>query len=384
MKTKYLFIACAALLAGLSGCKDADEIQHAIYFTGTETDPAVIYTIDGPQDLGLSVTASAPVSQTTNVTIDFAPELVESYNALYGTNYAALPADSYEMENKVLTIAEGQCRSASGKFSLTSLADFQEGTTYCMPLTIKGTDNGSRVLESCRTIYVIFNRTIITKATYLGSTHYSVPDFDTDPMVDGMKQITLECRVYVDNFIDAFPYISSVIGIEEYFFLRFGDADLKPSQGAQQMQLAGGGFPLAGKTMCESKKWMHIAVTYDGAQIKLYLNGELDGSRDADRGTISLKTNTGRAFFIGYTPQYGRPLWGYISEARVWSRALTANELKNNECYVDPTSEGLVAYWRFNGAGNDERTVPDLTGNGFNALSSAYSARYMENVKCPE
>lgn len=50
-------------------------------------------------------------------------------------------------------------------------------------------------------------------------------------------------------------------------------------------------------------------------------------------------------------------------------------------CYVDPTTPGLVAYWRFNGA--DDKKVTDLTGNGYDAMA-AYTLKFMDHVRCPE
>ena len=39
----------------------------------------------------------------------------------------------------------------------------------------------------------------------------------------------------------------------------------------------------------------------------------------------------------------------WICECRIWNRVLTAEEIqaKNHFYYVDPKSEGLVAYWKF-------------------------------------
>ena len=70
-----------------------------------------------------------------------------------------------------------------------------------------------------------------------------------------------------------------------------------------------------------------------------------------------------------------------MSEARVWTRALSATELQENLCYVDPASNGLLAYWRFNGteqAGN----IPDLTGHGYTAVPAKPLA-WVAGVRCP-
>jgi hypothetical protein len=88
-------------------------------------------------------------------------------------------------------------------------------------------------------------------------------------------------------------------------------------------------------------------------------------------------------FKIGASTQgNSRQLDALISEVRVWRKALTPNELLNNVCHVDPTADGLVAYWRFNGTDTNGH-IPDLTGHGFDA-KPVRTVTYSENVKCPE
>lgn len=76
---------------------------------------------------------------------------------------------------------------------------------------------------------------------------------------------------------------------------------------------------------------------------------------------------------------------GYVSEARVWAVARSAVELKNNVCWVNPLSEGLLAYWRFNQADPDNaKRVTDLTGNGYDAVYTTTTLKFTEGVRCPD
>ena len=72
---------------------------------------------------------------------------------------------------------------------------------------------------------------------------------------------------------------------------------------------------------------------------------------------------------------------GVVSEARVWTRALTPTELVNNQCYVDPASEGLLGYWRLDSL-NEENKIVDLTGRGNDGEPSNTSLVW-EELKCP-
>ena len=56
-------------------------------------------------------------------------------------------------------------------------------------------------------------------------------------------------------------------------------------------------------------------------------------------------------------------------------------ELVNNQCYVDPASEGLVCYWRLDGL--VDGVFQDLTGNGNHGIPSTENLTWYEGLKCP-
>lgn len=372
MKAKFLLMMLA-VVGAFTSCKNADDFQDVIYFTGTETTPTTRFTIDGPSDMGLSISASCKVDQDIKVHIKATPELLDSYNKKNGKVYQALPEGSYEFSTSTLELNAGKTVSQPIRLSITSIADFKEGVTYCLPVSIVSVEGNLPVLESSRTMYMVINQTIITKAASLTSNYFKVP-FDEDQSLASVPKITMEARVYVKSFQSRNPFISSVMGIEENFLLRFGDVNIDMNQ----LQLAGGGYPITGTVQFETNKWYHLAVTYDGAEIKLYINGELNGSTPAPRGNIDLTDSKG--FYIGRSAG-GRMLDGAISEVRVWTKALSAIEIANNICYVDPTSDGLLAYWRFNeGAGNE---IKDWSGNGWD-LKGFSNVSWMDGVRCPE
>ena len=78
-----------------------------------------------------------------------------------------------------------------------------------------------------------------------------------------------------------------------------------------------------------SNNWIHIAVTYDGATIKLYINGVLENS-------IANSTpiyNNGDVTYIGATrsatPNASNSFFwtGKIDDVTIWNRAITAQEV---------------------------------------------------------
>lgn len=372
MKTKYLLIL--AIFAGfLTSCKNAEEFQDVLYFTGTETSPVTKMTVDGPSDIGLSVSSSSKVDHDVQIQIKATPELLESYNLQNGKVYQNLPEGCYELSTSNLTLSSGKCVSSPFRLTINSVADFKEGVTYCLPVSIVNVDGNIPVLETSRTVFVVINQVIITKAASLKNNYFAVP-FAKDVTLNAVPKLTMEARVFVNAFQPNHPKISSIMGIEEHFLLRFGDVNIDMNQ----IQLAGGKDPVTGTLQFETNKWYHVAVVFDGIEIKLYINGELDGSISTSRVSVDLTDKAG--FYIGRSAG-GRLLNGAISEVRVWTKALTSIEIANNICYVDPISDGLLAYWRFNEG--EGRKIKDWTGHGWD-IEGNTNVTWVEGVRCPE
>ncbi|ETW99469.1 MAG: hypothetical protein ETSY2_40785 [Candidatus Entotheonella gemina] len=80
-----------------------------------------------------------------------------------------------------------------------------------------------------------------------------------------------------------------------------------------------------GNTSLSSNTWYHVAVTYDGAQVRFYLNGALDGSRaltDVPVGNVADLT-IGR-----HGPTGIHHFNGLIDEVELFDRALSGAEIE--------------------------------------------------------
>ncbi len=120
------------------------------------------------------------------------------------------------------------------------------------------------------------------------------------------------------------------------------------------------------ENVVELNKWQHIAATYDGQKMVLYVNGEEVKSQTA--AGINIRGNS-NALMIGESTGFpGRVFNGRIDEVRIWNKAGTGeqiNALMNKQLdevyYVTPDS-GLAGYWQLDeGAG---QTAADLTTHG--------------------
>lgn len=389
MRKNLLYTVLCFGLALLTSCQEAADSKDVILFTGTESSPRITFTIEEPRDMGVTVTATNKVEKDTKVFLDLGDKsLLESYNAQTVKKYELPPAGSYNLSAKETVIKAGNYVSENIKMSVLSLDKFVEGVNYCVPVVITGTDGDMAVLEASRVMYVVINRTIISKAVDLhGRCGFNVPKFMTDPRLAALDQVTMEIRVRVNSFPSewANPGISSLMGIEENFLFRFGDISIEKNQLQLAPAIIGGKkYFTTGETRYTAGKWHQVVCVYDGSSTAIYVDGKLDVRFSAGPGTINLNDDPMGfgGFWFGKSCG-GRYLNGAISEARFWTKALTMNEIQDNACYVDPKTDGLLAYWRFNAVQDDGVTVRDETGNGFDAIAENKVFTWIENVKCP-
>ncbi len=112
-------------------------------------------------------------------------------------------------------------------------------------------------------------------------------------------------------------------------------------------------------------QFTHVAGTYDGATMRLYI----DGNRVAQAaGTFSIADANVNLWLGDSQSNPTRVFDGVIDEVRIWNRARSAAEIVTNmnrqlpEAYYATPDSGLVAYWQLNeGTG---QVAGDLTTNG--------------------
>ncbi len=166
---------------------------------------------------------------------------------------------------------------------------------------------------------------------FTGSNYVSVPD---DASLD-VDQVTLSAWVWIDgsntaaqaNIVRKGPtgsgssrvYLLTVKyggGVRGYVVLddlRVADAD--------------------GGTVLSKETWHHIAMTYDGSQVRVYIDGSLDHSSGLAAGAIA---DNDLNVFIGGMPGSGWNFKGNIDEVRIYNRALAASEIASLADTVPP------------------------------------------------
>lgn len=86
-------------------------------------------------------------------------------------------------------------------------------------------------------------------------------------------------------------------------------------------------------TVYNSQSWKHIVVTYDGTTIKLYVNGVLANSEEAN-----LVTAADKPLYIGWYNSSYHMKNGSIAECRIYDRVLTEDEIFELSQEFTPTT----------------------------------------------
>lgn len=370
-----MFLATAAFAA--AACQESMQYRDVVFFTGTESSAVTSMYVEGPTSMGLTVSSSAKLDSPVTVGVEVAPDALPAFSQAQGTEYKMLPEGSYKLDEDRFTIEAGKNVSLPVNFEILSMDDFEDGALYCVPIRLTETSNGMDILNASRVTYVVINQIITTKGPDLGrKTYVRFPTIINNSLFSNLSACTMEIRVRMDSWAGGSPYISSVIGVEENFLIRFGDVSCDNNQ----LQYAGRGASVTSASHFNTGVWYHIAVVDNGSTLTLYVNGNVEGTVDSSgKSAINLAWDYMDGFHIGFSER-GRMMDGVVSEARVWNRALNVIELENNQCYVDPDSEGLIGYWRLDEL--VEGKFKDLTGNG-NDGTPVGNLDWYEGLKCP-
>ncbi|KPL12368.1 MAG: hypothetical protein AMS26_18165 [Bacteroides sp. SM23_62] len=164
----------------------------------------------------------------------------------------------------------------------------------------------------------------------------------TSDELNPLTTLTLECWVYLNevpssshtpNLIARFNCYSLTVWSNQRarVYIRTDEGDW---------------FYQDGTTTITTNKWYHLAATYDGSNLRIFVNGEEEGSAPVS-DTMARTTDN---FRIGSRNAYVTTTNtnGIIDEARIWDVPRTREEIRASMNRTIPgNTPGLVGYWRF-------------------------------------
>lgn len=303
--------------------------QFAAVVSATPAVAASAATVTGPQSALLNGSVNAHGFSTT-------------VHFLYGTT-SGVYTDSITVPQSPMTGTDAAAVSAG-------FYDLSVNSTYYVK--VSALNSYSYVLSSEISFTTAQPESAGFALTFDGVDDYiTIPDTST---LDITASITLEAWVKFntighnwiigkDPYNTAYQLFADTYSGNEFIFQINSDAQAK------------GGTPAVGV-------WTHVAGTYDGANLKLYVNGELVATTPystpitATSGPLKI----GAFDYLG-TPWY--PMNGSIEEVRIWNTARTQKEIRENMHRSLTSAVNLTAYFKLNeGAGT-------LTTGTFNAYS---------------
>ena len=370
MKFNHFFKCSIFLLlaSNMIGCQNEniDEEHHydnKVYVTTKAvTDDLLIKETITESQRSITYRLAEPESRDVVVSFDAKPQMAAAYNLAFNDNAEALQSEYFEIPSKTVTIKAGDISSEEVVINFKNTNQLDKSKRYVLPVSIVDANIG--ILQSKQTAYFIFKGAALINVVANISKMYFPINWKSN--VSSVKSLTVEALVRSTDWVAGRDNaLSTVFGIEGNFLIRIGDADRPRDQ--LQCVASGGNFPAPNAVSgLPTNEWVHIAVVYD-SQTKeriYYKDGVKVYSDNAAGGSVNLTSDC----YIGKAYDDTRWLPGDISEVRVWSVQRTAEEIAKNPYEVDPSTPGLIAYWKFNeGTGSQ---IKDHTGHGNDITAS--------------
>lgn len=124
----------------------------------------------------------------------------------------------------------------------------------------------------------------------------------------------------------------------------------------------------------------HIAMSFDGSWLRIYINGRLDSETQTSSSVVDYGTEDiliGAGNFAG---SFKRRFEGQIDDVRFWDHARTWDEIGGmKNCRLVGDETGLLAYYTF-----DAGDATDDSGNGHDGLGEGDVTYPSAEARCPD
>ncbi len=203
-----------------------------------------------------------------------------------------------------------------------------EGNLYAEPEVERGEPTGLN--ESKRLKYAL---------QFDGEKYVEIPHSSS---LDITEEISFGAWIKVDEFDASWQAIMGK-GDHTYQIRRDGSAN---NLRAEIRGGDGGNVSVSASTDVSDGEWYHAFAVYDGSEVRIYINGNEEGSVGRS-GTIGSTTGD---LLIGanYDGSYRRYWKGKINDVRIYDRALNEDEISDLHEGEEVGETGLVGHWPLN------------------------------------
>lgn len=368
-------MALGALL--LTGCNDAeyDTLSNQAYILQTNTNA----------NSSLKLTVGAEVATTTvNVRLSdvanvesryrlvYDTAVVNEYNRLNETPYVSLPQESFSLSSEETTIEAGASVSTPITLTVPPYNDALKasGKKYAIGFRLENTSGNASVLPSGSKIVYILDQVVIQPVVVLDQSHYVSQNLVKNyPLTEWTVEMNINKHVLYTEVGRGNNQAIFGAGPDE-IYIRFGDAPIE----GNRLQIKTQGTQMNSLALFNEHTWYHLAFVCTGTKLYLYVNSQLDNSMDLPGKTTnvnSINICSPSTYWLGNA---------MYSEVRFWQRARSQAEIANNMYACDPTTPGLITYYKMNeGEGYSFR---DASGNGNNAETNGQAVpEWIQDVR---
>ena len=321
------------IIASMNSEVAPDAPNLTAYFKFDESTGTTALNSASPANSGTLVNSPAWVTPST------APV---NYSYLWSTGSMSRSIDVTASGTYSLTVTDANgCTASSPPVNVTENFLPEPGINASGPVTF--CSGGSVTLSSTAPGNAIrFNNPV---------TYVEVPDYSAL----NSEQITIEAWIYTTS-LPQYQHVVFKGNLQYLIQLEYGRVDFG------SRDASGGGYTeLQSTTRLNTNQWYHVAVTHDGSEKRIYVNGVLESSL-SQAGLYTGDQNTlriGQHYYLDNSYQF----YGNIDEVRIWDVAKTQDEIiASMYSEVPPDAPNLTAYFKF-----DEST-------GTTALNSASPA----------
>jgi len=155
----------------------------------------------------------------------------------------------------------------------------------------------------------------------------SIPDH---PSLDVTSAVTLEAWVWHTTGASEYMIAKRLSGSDDAYGIIESSLKVRMHMWIGDVLKA-----LSGDTDMTIQAWNHAVATYDGSYMRIFLNGALDCTPQAQTGDIDVTVNP---VTVGWGFDNATTWDGLVGEVRIYNRALTPQEIQHNY---------LATKWRY-------------------------------------